>query len=483
MKKGFISMTIVYSFLLVFIFTLLALLLIYTQKSRQVDSIVNEAKEELYNAEIASGNNSTPEEPEDPIPPAPATVEDVSQWLNKKVRYVRNCSAGNSVDLINHWVEIEVMSGGTNVALGKTAVNDRNTEKTLYNAQYITDGRIDNVTSSSGYGYIQSDNSTYYSLECIAIDLGQEYTVDKITVWHYYLDNRAYYFDGTYVASNDHIYVQAIYVDSPETSSGKKIEKNVPYFDGYYAYEGQTIWYDGIINTGNSSRNTSATSWKNLAASYPTSGTVVNGTWGDNYLQLNGTNSWVNTGLVDNTSSKFSTDIEVVFSVSALPSEEKVLFGNFQNGGYGITLQSDGKLVGSYYSRSLNQYRKIYSDSAIVPNKKYTVAYTYGCQAVRNSNGDASTCAKHAVELYVNGVLQSDKITFSNTNYYNDDPGELKYAENNTVFAVGCDPNGTSCTGGYFAGKIYSVRYRMSRSTLPDGLYYNYIFDRNRFGS
>ena len=48
MKKGFISMTIVYSFLLIFIFTLLALLLLYTQKSRLVDSIVNESKEQIY---------------------------------------------------------------------------------------------------------------------------------------------------------------------------------------------------------------------------------------------------------------------------------------------------------------------------------------------------------------------------------------------------------------------------------------------------
>ena len=57
MKKGFISMTIIYSFLLIFIFTLLALLVLYTQKSRLVDTIVYQAKdkieEKIYSDAIA----------------------------------------------------------------------------------------------------------------------------------------------------------------------------------------------------------------------------------------------------------------------------------------------------------------------------------------------------------------------------------------------------------------------------------------------
>lgn len=48
MKKGFISMTIIYSFLLLFIFTLLSLLVLYSQKSRLIDSIVFESKEQLF---------------------------------------------------------------------------------------------------------------------------------------------------------------------------------------------------------------------------------------------------------------------------------------------------------------------------------------------------------------------------------------------------------------------------------------------------
>lgn len=474
MKKGFISMTIVYSFLLVFIFTLLAFLLLYTQKSRLVDSIVNEAKEQLYtnSPDISGGEIS------DPLPDPPTIVDGVDKWLNNNIRYVKSCSEGSSVDTINHWTEIEVMSGGVNVALGKTVTNDQYSSHTLYNPQYITDGRIDNVTPTSGYGYIEStDGGDYRSMECIYLDLGQEYKVDKITVWRYYLDNRTYYADMTFVAGNDGIYYEAIYLLSPETESGKKVEAGIPYFDGYYAYEGKNIWFDGIINTGTSSRSTSTTSWKNLSYFNPASGTIVNGTWGDNYLQLNGTNSWVNTGFYDDATAKYSLNMSVVFSVSDLPSTEQTILGNYQNGGYGIALQSDGKLVASYYSSSLNQYRKIYSDNAIVPGKKYTVVFVYGCLPIRNTNASGSTCSKYEFNMYVNGVLQSDKIVFSDFS-----ATELKRTENNTVLAIGCDPNGASCSGGYFAGKIYSVRYSQSRGLLPEAVYYDYVYDRNRFG-
>ena len=488
MKKGFISMTIVYSFLLVFIFTLLAFLLLYTQKSRLLDSIVNESKEELYNYDGNGGgssgnngesgnggNNSGNDVGWDDLASAPTIVEDVSQMLNKKVRYVRTCTAGSSVDLQNRWVEIEVYVGDNNVAKGKIPWNSRNTDKTLYNPGHITDGNADT------YGYIESNvDYIYNSIECISVDLGQEYTVDKITVKHYYLDNRVYYFDETYVYSNNTGLGAAIYMQKPETAGGKTVEVNVDYNDGYYAFGGTLrLWYDGIINTGSNARSTDTNSWKNLGYSSvsTSSATITGGTWGDDYLQLNGSNSWINTGLIDEDGG--SKTLEATFSVPSLPSEEATIIGNFQNGGYGIKLQSDGKIVGSYYSNSQNKYVDIISDTAIEPNKKYTVAYTYGCQAKINDDGDTSTCIKWSASLYINGVLQSDEIALNQSSYYN----EIKSQTNNTVLAVGCDPNGTSCDGGYFSGKIYSIRYYQTRALLPESIYYNHVFDRNRFNS
>ena len=59
MKKGFATMTIVYSFLIVFILVLLVLLSLYTQKSRLVDSIVSESKEQLEQANSIEEFNYT----------------------------------------------------------------------------------------------------------------------------------------------------------------------------------------------------------------------------------------------------------------------------------------------------------------------------------------------------------------------------------------------------------------------------------------
>lgn len=54
MKKGFISITVIYSFLLLFIFTLLTLLVLYTQKTRLIDTVVYEAKENLKDKDFLS---------------------------------------------------------------------------------------------------------------------------------------------------------------------------------------------------------------------------------------------------------------------------------------------------------------------------------------------------------------------------------------------------------------------------------------------
>ena len=43
-KKGFISMTIIYTFLLLLIFTLLSMLVLYSQKTKTLNSMVQEAK-------------------------------------------------------------------------------------------------------------------------------------------------------------------------------------------------------------------------------------------------------------------------------------------------------------------------------------------------------------------------------------------------------------------------------------------------------
>ena len=48
MKKGIVSMSIIYTFLIVFLIMLTGMMADYLVKSNMVDAIINEAKEEIY---------------------------------------------------------------------------------------------------------------------------------------------------------------------------------------------------------------------------------------------------------------------------------------------------------------------------------------------------------------------------------------------------------------------------------------------------
>ena len=48
-KKGFISMTIIYTFLLLLIFTLLTMILLYSQKTKIIDALVEGGKKNIGN--------------------------------------------------------------------------------------------------------------------------------------------------------------------------------------------------------------------------------------------------------------------------------------------------------------------------------------------------------------------------------------------------------------------------------------------------
>ena len=51
MKKGIISMSVIYTFLILFILTLTTILSSYIIRNNLIKDVINEAKEEIYNAE------------------------------------------------------------------------------------------------------------------------------------------------------------------------------------------------------------------------------------------------------------------------------------------------------------------------------------------------------------------------------------------------------------------------------------------------
>lgn len=121
---------------------------------------------------------------------------------NPKFRYVRDYVKGNTVNTGNHWAEIMVYSNNVNIAKNKpvthngesvaniTLVTNENTYHTPWVEVYKT-----NVNE---HGYVE-------------IDLGQEYSIDYIKVWHYWGDGRTYKSTKTSLLNNGKTIEKTIY--------------------------------------------------------------------------------------------------------------------------------------------------------------------------------------------------------------------------------------------------------------------------------
>ncbi len=101
----------------------------------------------------------------------------------KKYRYVRDYLTGSNINNGNHWVEIQVYdTQGNLISTGKNVTSNC---AGMTNFAALTDG----VTTSSAYIYSSACNGIETYVE---IDLGVEYEIGHVKVWHYYTDNRVY---------------------------------------------------------------------------------------------------------------------------------------------------------------------------------------------------------------------------------------------------------------------------------------------------
>ncbi|WP_242180825.1 discoidin domain-containing protein [Listeria monocytogenes] len=105
----------------------------------------------------------------------------------KNIRYIRLSAGGSTANTGNHWVEVQVFKGATNVALG-TNVTSSSTPTNSQTTAVVTDGVID----TDKYVAIATDTTTKKGW--IQLDLGQNYEeLDKIVFYMYWKDGRTYY--------------------------------------------------------------------------------------------------------------------------------------------------------------------------------------------------------------------------------------------------------------------------------------------------
>jgi len=129
------------------------------------------------------------------------------------VRYIKDCVNGYNATTGNHWVELQAIKDGINLAKGIIPTGTV-VQNDTYPYSRITDGDI----TSTVYA---ASNST--GTQCITIDLTEPYNLDEIAVWHYYVDGRTYK-DNILSVSEDEInWIDIIKDTSNETNLGKRV--------------------------------------------------------------------------------------------------------------------------------------------------------------------------------------------------------------------------------------------------------------------
>jgi len=127
-------------------------------------------------------------------------------FSTKKAQYVRIYSNGSSINAYNHYVEVEICN---NLAAGKTAAA---TSSAFTNMGSLTDGN-----KSAGYA-----EGLISGLQWVQLDLGSVKSVNRINLWHYYLDGRTYH-DVIVQVSNDPTFssgVKTVYNNDKDNSAG-----------------------------------------------------------------------------------------------------------------------------------------------------------------------------------------------------------------------------------------------------------------------
>jgi len=155
------------------------------------------------------------------------------------VRYIKDCINGNSYNVYNHWVEIEAINKGVNVAKGKSVTGTvTESNDTTWAYSNIVDGKIDNITGSSGFGYASETGN-----QCVTVDLGAEYDLEEIGVWHYYEDDRTYYENTTSIAGENGLYREIYNGEKAETPNGNHIKTDnlIPKFTGIQEHGKTTV--------------------------------------------------------------------------------------------------------------------------------------------------------------------------------------------------------------------------------------------------
>lgn len=205
--------------------------------------------------------------------------------------------------------------------------------------------------------------------------------------------------------------------------------------------EQEQSYIDGMIElvSGNSVKNYSEI--------------LGNPTGGENYVQFDGTDDWINFGNIDN-----PRTMEITFSLDTnVFSRRQHLIGNWEVAGGGIWITKDeGEIGGEFYIDNLSSYKTLYGNK-IESGKKYNVSLTFD---------------GHIIKLYVNG------------NKINEIPASGTIKASEAVLGIGSNPSVTKPSGvdndSWFKGRVYAARV-YTKALSDEEIMNNYEIDKNLY--
>ena len=183
--------------------------------------------------------------------------------------------------------------------------------------------------------------------------------------------------------------------------------------------------YDATNNTGDG-HNNSTTTWKDLSGNKD--GIITGATWEDDHLSLDGTDDWVNIGYINVTN---QVTLDATITAKSIQSGEVIVLANYDQGGVGIDL-TDG----------IPRFQ-IYVAGVGYVNVKGTEEVTVGEKTRITGIYNGST-----MSLYVDGQLVAQKAQ----------TGSIRTPINETVMAIGVNPQGSKAQSGYADIDVYSAK-------------------------
>lgn len=219
--------------------------------------------------------------------------------------------------------------------------------------------------------------------------------------------------------------------------------------DFEYVTDGLMLHYDAIANT-RLGHNSSTTIWEDLSGN-DRNGILIGGTWGDNYLSLNGTGNGVSIGNQLQDLFKGDNTIEMILNFDSDESRA-ILIGNYSVSN-NINYERSGDKTRIYFNSGSPDSSS--SSADLTRGTKYSMTYVF------NKGSSIITGYKNSSSTF---TLSDSRFKSYNYNWM-------------TVYIGRDSRTGSTC----LKGKVLAVRI-YNRVLSSEEISKNYEIDQTRFG-